>query len=404
MEIANGPLSDIRVLELGHVIAAPMTGALLADFGADVIKIERPGQGDMMRELGAKADDGVGVWWKSLARSKKLLSLDWKTEDGRKVLRRLVESAQVLSENFRPGVLERAGLSADVLHEWNPDLVILRVSGYGQTGPLSALPGFGRAGEAMSGLADLTGFADNAPMHPGFPVADSTSGLMGAFGVMLALHAVQTGQSRGQVVDLAIFEPLLRLIDYHVPNRTGADVFTSRNGLQQPNSFVPAGVFRARDGKWITVSSASAATARRLLAAAGGQDWADEPRFQNLAGYAEHMDEIMERLSGFVAQHDAAYVIKHFQSYDAVAALIYNVDDILSEPHIKARENIVGFDGDDTKVVGPVPRLEQTPGRVRWLGKGEIGADSRAVLTDLGLDEAAIAKLLDAGIISDPHT
>ncbi|WP_456390652.1 CaiB/BaiF CoA transferase family protein [Profundibacter sp.] len=402
MEIADGPLSDIRVLELGHVIAAPMSGALLADFGADVIKIERPGQGDMMRELGAKGRDGVGVWWKTIARNKKLLSLDWKTDEGRKVLRRLVESAQVLSENFRPGVLERAGLTADVLHDWNPDLVILRISGYGQFGPHSSLPGFGRAGEAMSGLVDLTGFADNAPMHPGFPAADSTTGLMGAFGVLAALHAIQTGQARGQVIDLAIYEPLLRLIDYHIPTRTGADLLTRRNGLQQPNSFVPAGVFRARDGKWITVSSASAATARRLLAAAGGQDWADEPRFQNLAGFAEHTDEIMDRLSGFVAQYDAADVIVHFQSHDAVAALVYNADDILSDPHIEARENIVSIAGEDTKVVGPVPRLEQTPGRVRWLGKAEIGADSRAVLTDLGLDEAAITKLLKAGIIADP--
>ena len=406
MDIANGPLngplSDIRVLELGHVIAAPMTGALLADFGADVIKIESPRQGDMMRELGAKASDGIGVWWKSLARSKKLLSLDWKTDEGRAILRRLVESAQVMSENYRPGVLERAGLSPDVLHEWNPDLVILRISGYGQTGPDSALPGFGRAGEAMSGLADLTGFPDNAPMHPGFPAADSTTGLMGAYGVMLALHAIQTGQSRGQVVDLAIFEPLLRLIDYHVPTRTGADMGITRNGLRQPNSFVPAGVFRARDGKWITVSAGSAATARRLLAAAGGQDWADEPRFQHLAGFAEHMDEIMDRISGFISQHDAAHVIAHFQSHDAVAALIYDVDAILSDAQIKARGDIVSFDGEATKVVGPVPRLEQTPGRVRWLGKAEIGADTRAVLTGLGLDGAAISKLLEAGIISDP--
>lgn len=402
MKFENGPLSDIRVLELGHVVAAPMSGALLADFGADIIKIERPGQGDMMRELGAKGRDCVGVWWKTIARNKKLLSLDWKTDEGRKILRRLVESAQVLSENFRPGVLERAGLSAEVLHEWNPDLVILRISGYGQFGPYSSLPGFGRAGEAMSGLVDLTGFADNAPMHPGFPAADSTTGLMGAFGILTALHAIQTGQARGQVIDLAIYEPLLRLIDYHIPTRTGADLLTRRNGLQQPNSFVPAGVFRARDGKWITVSSASAATARRLLAAAGGQDWADEPRFQNLAGFAEHIDEIMDRLSGFVAQHDAADVIAHFQSHDAVAALVYNADDILSDPHIEARENIVSIAGDDTKVVGPVPRLEQTPGRVRWLGKAEIGADSHAVLADLGLDEAAIAKLLKAGIIADP--
>jgi len=402
MNIENGPLSDIRVLELGHVIAAPMTGALLADFGADVIKIESPNQGDMMRELGAKASDGVGVWWKSLSRSKQLLALNWKTEEGRDILRQLVQSAQVLSENFRPGVLERAGLSPEVLHEWNPDLVILRVSGYGQTGPNSALPGFGRAGEAMSGLCDLTGFSDNAPMHPGFPAADSTTGLMGAFGVMLALHAIQTGQSRGQVVDLAIFEPLLRLIDYHVPTRTGADMPITRNGLQQPNSFVPAGVFRAADGKWITVSAGSAATARRLLAAAGGQDWADEPRFQKLSGFAAHMDEIMDRISGFIAQHDAAHVISHFQKHDAVAALIYGVDDILADPHIKARGDIVDFDGEATKLVGPVPRLGQTPGRVRWLGKSEIGADTRTILNDLGLDEAAISKLLEAGIISDP--
>ncbi|MBB05674.1 CaiB/BaiF CoA transferase family protein [Pseudooceanicola sp.] len=398
----DGPLSDIRVIEMGHVIAAPMCGALLSDFGADVIKIERPGQGDMLRVLSGRAKDGVGVWWKTLARNKRLVALDWKSEEGRKVLRRLVEDAQILIENFRPGVLERAGLGPEILHEWNPDLVIVRISGYGQTGPRSSWPGFGRAGEAMSGLAHITGFADNAPMHPGFPAADSTTGLMGAYGAMMALHAVRSGSSRGQVVDLAIFEPLLRLIDYHVPTRTGAGMPVDRNGLQAPNSYAPAGVFRAKDGKWITITAGSAATGRRLLEAAGGADWAAEPQFQTLEGFAEHMDDIVKRVEAFVAQHDAQEALDIFHAHDAVAAMIYDVDDILADPHIAARGNIVGVEGDDTKVVGPVPKLDKTPGRLRWLGRGELGADSRTVLTELGFNDEQVDDMVKNGTIGEP--
>jgi crotonobetainyl-CoA:carnitine CoA-transferase CaiB-like acyl-CoA transferase len=389
---SNGPLSDVRVIEMGHVIAAPMCGALLSDFGADVIKIERPGQGDMLRVLSTRTKDGVGAWWKTLARNKRLVALDWKTDDGREVLRRLVENAQVLIENFRPGVLERAGLAPEVLHEWNPDLVIVRISGYGQTGPRASWPGFGRAGEAMSGLAHMTGFADGAPMHPG---------LMAAYGAMMALHAVQNGSARGQVVDLAIFEPLLRLIDYHVPTRTGAGLRVDRNGLQAPNSYAPAGVFRARDGKWVTISAGSAATGRRLLEAAGGKEWAEQPQFQSLDGFAEHMDEIVERLGAFVAQHDAQKAIEIFRSHDAVAAMVYDVDDILADPHIAARENIVGVEGDDTKVVGPVPKLDKTPGRLRWLGRAELGADSRTVLEELGYDAGQIDTLTEKGTVEE---
>lgn len=402
MSVNNGPLSDIRVIEMGHVIAAPMCGALLSDFGADVVKIERPGQGDMLRALSARAKDGVGAWWKTLARNKRLMALDWKTKDGRAVLRRLVENAQVLVENFRPGVLERAGLGPEVLHEWNPDLVIVRISGYGQTGPRASWPGFGRAGEAMSGLAHMTGYADGAPMHPGFPAADSTTGLMAAYGAMMALHAVQNGSARGQVVDLAIFEPLLRLIDYHVPTRTGTGVRVDRNGLQAPNSYAPAGVFRARDGKWVTISAGSAATGRRLLEAAGGKEWAEQPQFQSLDGFAEHMDEIVDRLGAFVAQHDAQKAIDIFQAHDAVAAMVYDVDDILADPQIAARGDIVGVEGDDTKVVGPVPKLDKTPGRLRWLGRSELGADSRAVLQELGYDAAQIDNLTENGTVAEP--
>ncbi|AKO98941.1 CoA transferase [Primorskyibacter flagellatus] len=402
MKMDNGPLSDVRVIELGHVIAAPMCGALLSDFGADVVKIERPGMGDMLRVLSARTSDGVGAWWKTLARNKRLMALDWKSEDGRAVLRRLVENAHVLIENFRPGVLERAGLAPEVLHEWNPDLVIVRISGYGQTGPRASWPGFGRAGEAMSGLAHITGFADNAPMHPGFPAADSTTGLMAAYGTMMALHAVRNGSARGQVVDLAIFEPLLRLIDYHVPTRTGAGISVDRNGLQAPNSYAPAGVFRARDGKWITVSAGSAATGRRLLEAAVGKKWAEQPQFQSLDGFAKHMDEIVDRLGAFVAQHDAQKVIDIFSAHDAVAAMVYDVDDILADPQIAARGDIVGVEGDDTKVVGPVPKLDKTPGRLRWLGRSELGADTRAILQELAYDTGQIDTLIEQGTVAEP--
>ena len=210
----TSPLHQLKIIELGHVIAGPLSTSLLSDFGADVIKIEAPNRTDMMRDLGPKAGDGVGVWWKTLGRNKKILSLDWKSGEGRDILRRLVESADVLVENFRPGVLERAGVGTETLHKWNPDLVILRVSGYGQDGPMRDVPAFGRAAEALSGLAHLTGFADGPPMHPGFPAADSTTGLMGALGIMIALFAREKGIARGQVVDLAVFEALLRLMDY----------------------------------------------------------------------------------------------------------------------------------------------------------------------------------------------
>jgi len=399
---SDGPLSDVRVIEMGHVIAAPMCGALLSDFGADVIKIERPGEGDMLRVLSVRAKDGVGVWWKTLARNKRLLALDWKSDEGHKVLRRLVENAHVLIENFRPGVLERAGLAPEVLHEWNPDLVIVRISGYGQTGPRASWPGFGRAGEAMSGLAHMTGFADDAPMHPGFPAADSTTGLMAAYGAMMALHAVRNGSARGQVVDLAIFEPLLRLIDYHVPTRTGAGLRVDRNGLQAPNSYAPAGVFRAKDGKWVTISAGSAATGRRLLEAAGGAEWAAEPQFLTLDGFAEHMDDIVKQLGAFVAQLGAQEAIDIFREHDAVAAMVYDVDDILADPQIAARGDIVGVEGDDTKVVGPVPKLDKTPGRLRWLGRSELGADSRTVLEELGYDSGQIDGLVEIGTVGEP--
>lgn len=392
----TGPLHHLKIIELGHVIAGPLSAALLSDFGADVIKIESPNRTDMMRDLGPKAEDGVGVWWKTLGRNKKTLSLNWKSDEGRNVLRKLVEGADVLVENFRPGVLERGGVGPDILHEWNPDLIILRVSGYGQDGPMRDVPAFGRAAEAMSGLAHLTGFTDGPPMHPGFPAADSTTGLMGALGIMLALFAREKGSARGQVVDLAVFESLLRLMDYPVPALTGANHSPRRNGLRQPMDFAPGGMFRTSDGVWLTVSAGSAETAQRLLRAVGGDALADDPRFATLAEMSRHMAVVFDAINDFVTQRTLSEVETEFARHDAIASRVLSVEEITTNEQIRHRGDIVSVEGETTKVIGPIPHLSATPGALRWLGRPP-GADSRSILRDLGFTEERITALCEAG-------
>tara|TARA_R110002124_G_scaffold225052_5_gene390393 strand:+ start:17053 stop:18261 length:1209 start_codon:yes stop_codon:yes gene_type:complete len=394
----TAPLEKLKIIEFGHVIAAPLASALLSDFGADIIKIESPGRTDMVRELGPKAEDGVGVWWKTLGRNKKILSLDWKSDEGRTILRSLVEKADVLTENFRPGVLERSGLGPEVLHEWNPDLVILRISGYGQDGPMRDVPAFGRAAEAMSGLAHLTGFPDGPPMHPGFPAADSTTGLMGALGIMMALFAREKGYARGQVIDLAVFEALLRLMDYPVPVLTGAKLSPQRNGLRQPMDFAPGGMFRTSDGVWLTVSAGSAETAQRLLRAIGGDELAEDPRFATLATMSQNMAVVFDAINDFVTQRTLAEVEVEFARHDAIASRVLSVEEVASNEQVLHRKDIVSVEGEETKVIGPVPHMSATPGNFRWLGRGP-GADSREILRELGYDDAGIARLQEAGLV-----
>ncbi len=394
----TGPLNHLKIIELGHVIAGPLSAALLSDFGADVIKIEAPNRTDMMRDLGPKAEDGVGVWWKTLGRNKKTLGLDWKSDEGRDILRKLVEGADVLVENFRPGVLERAGIGPDILHGWNQELIILRVSGYGQDGPMRDVPAFGRAAEAMSGLAHLTGFPDGPPMHPGFPAADSTTGLMGALGIMIALLAREKGTARGQVVDLAVFEALLRLMDYPVPALTGANHSPRRNGLRQPMDFAPGGMFRTSDGVWLTVSAGSAETAQRLLRAVGGDTLANDPRFATLAEMSQHMSMVFDAINDFVTQHTLTEVEAEFARHDAVAAKVLSVEEIATNEQIRHRGDIVSVEGEPTQVVGPIPHLSATPGALRWLGRPP-GADTRAILRDIGLDDDQIDALSVAGLV-----
>jgi crotonobetainyl-CoA:carnitine CoA-transferase CaiB-like acyl-CoA transferase len=392
--MAKAPLSGIRVIEFGQVIAAPFACALLADFGAEVIKVEPP-SGDTMRALGPKSG-ATSAWWRSIARSKRLFSIDWKQPKFRSTLERLVRRSDVLVENFRPGVLERNGLSPEQLHQWNPDLVILRISGFGQTGPYSHRPGFGKIAEAFSGVCDLTGFADGPPVHPGFPMADTSTGLMGAFGVVLALLAVERGHSRGQIIDLPIYEAPLRMAEFPVPMRTGGGTRATRNGNRQPLSFALSGAYRSKDGRWVTYSAASYSVARRVLCILAGNDFAAQPCFETMEGICAIDDEIDVMALKWMAERTADEIVTQFSNAGAAAGPVMDVNDIIADPHIRARDNIADVNGDPCKIINVVPKLSATPGSIRWLGKDAIGADTEAILSDtLGFSRDEVRALLE---------
>jgi crotonobetainyl-CoA:carnitine CoA-transferase CaiB-like acyl-CoA transferase len=392
-----GPLKNIRVLDLGHDYSAPFAAALLADFGADVIKVEKPGEGDVIRDVGPTGATGPVVW-KSAGRNKKLIGLDWKHPKSRPVLDRLTQWAHVLVESYRPGVLEKNNLGPEKLFALNPELIVLRVSGYGQTGPYHDRPGFGKVGEAFSGFCDLTGSRDGPPTHAGFPMADMTTGLMGAFGIMLALHALREGFARGQVIDLALYETPLRLIDFHIPVRTGTALVPKRNGNRHPLSMAMSGMYKSADQKWITYSAGSFAVAKRVLRMIGGDAFADDPRFTDLRSICRHDDEINRRMTAWFSARTAVDALKRFKEADAVAEYVHDVDDILTDPHVAARENIATVQGERCKVVNVVPKLSVTPGRLRWLGR-DIGHDSVEILRSLQFGDDEIAQLLDSGAI-----
>lgn len=397
----QGVLRDVRVIDLGHDYSAPFAATLLADFGADVIKVERPDGGDAMRDVGPSGPTGP-VMWKSAGRGKRSIGLDWKNPKSRPVLERLVRGADVLVESYRPGVLERNGLGPNALLGWNPDLIILRVSGYGQTGPYSARRGFGKLAEAYSGFCDLTGFPEGPPMHAGFPMADMTSGLMGAFGIMLALHARRSGLARGQVIDLALYETVLRLIDYHVPIRTGIGLLPKRNGNRHPLSTSMSGMYRTRDGRWITYTAGTYAVAKRILRVIGGETFASDPRFGSLRDICRYDDEIHQRMAVWTSARDADDVLRAFWDAEAVAERVHDVDDILNDPHVAARQNLVSLESEPCKLVNVVPRLTKTPGEVRWMGRRHVGEDTVDILRELGFDQAAIQDLLTSGAASAP--
>jgi crotonobetainyl-CoA:carnitine CoA-transferase CaiB-like acyl-CoA transferase len=350
-------LEGLKVVDCSTVLAGPGCARYLADFGADVVKVERPETGDTTRSMGWRDPrDGVTLFWKLLGRGKRTIVLDLKSDEGRGTMLALLDGADVLVENFRPGTLERLGLGPDVLHDRNPDLVITRVTGFGQDGPYAHRPGFATLAEAMSGLAAINGEPDGAPLLPPIALADEVTGVVAAFATMVALHS-----GVGQVVDVSLLESLFQLM--------GPLPYT-----------VPRNTYRCSDGTWVAVSTSAESVARRVLELIGH---GDEAALQSFEGRVEHRVALDGWMADWIAQRTADEVIAAFEEAHAACAPVYDMADLAVDPHIAARETIVDVDG--TPMQGLIAKLSETPGRIRWSGR-PLGADQAEVLAELDRD------------------
>jgi formyl-CoA transferase len=393
------PLEGLRILDVATVIAGPGITARLGDFGADVIKVEHPVTGDTTRNIGWQVD-GHGVWWKAISRNKRPITLNLSDPRGQDLLMRLVAETAVMVESFRPGTLERWSLSPDRLLEANPNLVLVRCSGFGQTGPYRTRPGFGTLAEAMSGFAGLNGHPDEPPVLPPIALADEVTALVGTVGVLVALYHRDVNGGRGQVIDLSLAESLFSIMGplaavHHqlgqVPSRLGSRIAYA----------APRNVYRTRDDRWIAVSGTSQTVALRILAAIGRADLRQDPRFATNAARLANVDELDDIVQTWFSEHDLDEAMAAFDRHEAAAFPVYDVAQISRDPHYQSREAIVAVDDEDLGSVALAavhPRLSETPGRIRWTGQAK-GSWNTRVYGDLGLDEQAIEQLHKEGVL-----
>ncbi|MCB9403702.1 MAG: CoA transferase [Microthrixaceae bacterium] len=368
----DGPLHDLRVVDLATVVAGPGCGRYLADFGADVIKVERPGSGDTTRAMGwTDPRDDVTLWWKLIGRNKRTVVLDLKDPTDLDRARSLIATADVVIENFRPGTLERLGLDPADLISANPRLVVTRVSGFGQDGPYAARPGFATLAEAMSGFAAINGEPDGAPLLPPIALTDEVTGLVAAFATMVALHS-----GVGQVVDVNLLESLFQLMGPLMSNwRLNGDL-QPRLGSGIPYS-VPRGTYRCSDGRWVAISTSAESVAQRVMEIVG---LGGDPRMDGFAGRIAHRDEVEARVADWCSARPLAEVLEVFEEAHAAAAPVYDMSELAADPHVEARGMVCDLDG--VPMQGLVARLSVTPGRLRWAGR-PLGADTQAVLTEI---------------------
>jgi len=365
-------LEGLRVIDMATVFAGPGAAKYLADFGADVIKVEPPG-GDGTRDMGWRdPGDGLTYAWKVLGRGKRAVVLDLKTDAGLAAMRRLVDTADVLIENLRPGTLERLGLAPDDLLVGNPGLVILRVTGFGQTGPYASRPGFATMAEAMGGFAAINGEPDGPPLLPPIALTDEVTALVGAFATMTAIHhRDRTGE--GQVVDVNLLESMLQLMGPLPSVWAELGELQTRLGSGIPYS-VPRGTYRCADGVWVAVSTSAESVAQRVLGLLGA---AGDPRFADFAGRADHREELDALVGDWIGARASDEVLAAFEHADAAIAPIYTMQELLEDPHVMERDAMVEVDG--VRMPGPVARLSRTPGQIRYAGR-PLGADTAAVL------------------------
>jgi crotonobetainyl-CoA:carnitine CoA-transferase CaiB-like acyl-CoA transferase len=392
------PLTGLKVLDISTVYAAPITAMLLGDMGADVLKVEHP-DGDPARTHGWNRE-GHGLWWKVIARNKRAVTLNLSTPEGQELLRELAADADVLVENFRPGVLEKWGLGPDVLLQHNPRLVVLRVTGFGQEGPYSERRAFGTLMEAMSGFAHQTGQEDGPPTLPPFGLADGVAGIAGAYAVLTALYHRDARGGAGQVIDLALLEPLLGILG---PGPTVYDqlgIVAGRHGNRSPNN-APRNAYVTRDGRWVAISASATSIAARVMRLVGRPDLVEKPWFSS-AGERSRRAEVLDgAVQKWIAARDLEGVLAAFEDAGAAIAPIYDVEQLVNDPHVVARDTITTVDDEDLgplKMQNLIFRLGDTPGAIRWPGR-RLGQDNEAVYASLGVDGERLAELRAKGVV-----
>lgn len=398
----DGPLSGYRVIELGQLLAGPFAGCMLGYFGAEVIKIETPNGGDPIRNW-RQMKDGTSLWWYSLARNKKSVTIDLKTKTGIELVKRLINSADIVIENFRPGVVEDWGIGPKEFKQSNPKLVYARISGYGQTGPYASKPGFASVCEGISGFRYVNGHPEQAPVRPNLSIGDTISGIHAALGICLALLEQKTSGT-GQVVDVALYESMFNLMEAVVPEYDGANVIRQPSG-STVTGIVPTNTYRCLDGKYVVIGGNGDSIFQRLMTAAGYPAMAQDPALASNSGRVEHEVSIDKALCNWCAANNASHILHILDLNRVPGGPIYNVEDMVADPHFNARglfEN-VQINGETLKIPAILPKLDKTPGSTRWPGP-ELGSHNHHVLNEiLGLSEVELTQLAQDGVIQAPN-
>ncbi|MBI4207525.1 MAG: CoA transferase [Betaproteobacteria bacterium] len=393
------PLQGIRVIELGTLIAGPFCARLLAEFGAEVIKIEAPDDGDPLRKW-RKLYQGTSLWWYIQARNKKSLTLNLRMPEAQEIVRQLVKDADIVVENFRPGAMEKWGLGWEALSAINPGLVMVRLSGFGQTGPYRDRPGFGAIGESMGGLRYVTGYPDRPPVRVGVSIGDSIAALHGVIGALMALHHRNMNGGRGQYIDVALYEAVFNMMESVLPEYDMYGFIRERSGASLPG-IVPSNTYITRDHKYVVIGANADSIFKRMMRAIGRADLAEDPALAHNDGRVARTGEIEQVISDWVGGHDLEHVLDVLDKAEVPSGKIYDVADIAADAHYRAREMIREFrlkDGTPLKLPAIVPRLSETPGETKWLGP-ELGEHTAEILGALGYSAEQQEELRSRGVI-----
>jgi len=393
------PLKGLKVIELGTLIAGPFAGKLFAEFGAEVIKIETPGDGDPLRSW-RKLHQGTSLWWYLQARNKKSVTVDLKAKEGQEIVRRLARNADIVIENFRPGTMEKWNLGWDTLSVLNPGLIMVRVSGYGQSGPYRDRTGFGAIGESMGGLRYVTGDPGRPPARVGISLGDALAAMYGVIGALTAVYHRKVNGGKGQYVDVALYEAVFSMMESMLPEYAMTGFIRERSGGALPG-IAPSNTYLCRDGKYVVIGANNDSIFKRLMITMERRDLADDPGLANNTGRAQRAEALDQAIGAWTAKYDLDSVLVKLEAAQVPSGKIYNIQDIVEDVHYRARDMIQEFalkGGEKIALPGIVPKLSETPGDTRWLGP-ELGAHTAEVLTQIGYDAAQQAELKQRGVI-----